>query len=223
MASYPSDDDKSRWDRPQETYHAHFDCFSGAAGDMMLASCLDAAGENRDKLLRHVVASLEEGMPELCGEFSIKAKRVWRGMGSIAAMYVSVESKYNHEAAPVPKPAITATMASVHDHHHDHGRGENEGSYNSQEVQEHNHEHSHSHSHSHAHQHTHAHQDSAATAKEATLAHSHSHAAASVDTQTETTSHSHEHSHATRWPTWIGRISRLPVVHLEIELKPRLS
>ncbi|CAB9496809.1 Protein of unknown function DUF111 [Seminavis robusta] len=25
--------------------HAHFDCFSGAAGDMMLAACLDAAGE----------------------------------------------------------------------------------------------------------------------------------------------------------------------------------
>jgi uncharacterized protein (DUF111 family) len=24
-------------------YHAHFDCFSGAAGDMMLAACLDAA------------------------------------------------------------------------------------------------------------------------------------------------------------------------------------
>ncbi|EJK44572.1 hypothetical protein THAOC_36878, partial [Thalassiosira oceanica] len=24
-------------------YHAHFDCFSGAAGDMMLAACLDAS------------------------------------------------------------------------------------------------------------------------------------------------------------------------------------
>lgn len=25
----------SSWERPKEEYHAHFDCFSGAAGDMV--------------------------------------------------------------------------------------------------------------------------------------------------------------------------------------------
>lgn len=28
--------------RPEESYHAQFDCLSGAAGDMMLAACLDS-------------------------------------------------------------------------------------------------------------------------------------------------------------------------------------
>ena len=96
------------WKRPKASYHAHFDCFSGAAGDMMLAACLDAAGEidddhGRDKLLQHVSRCLEEGIPELKGEFTLRAYRVWRGMGSIAAWYVKVDSKYHHKAAPVPK------------------------------------------------------------------------------------------------------------------------
>jgi hypothetical protein len=34
-------------EKPKKRWHAHWDCFSGAAGDMMLAACLDAAaGKN---------------------------------------------------------------------------------------------------------------------------------------------------------------------------------
>ena len=35
----------------QKKYHAHFDCFSGAAGDMMLASCLDALSSDSHPLV----------------------------------------------------------------------------------------------------------------------------------------------------------------------------
>jgi uncharacterized protein (DUF111 family) len=122
-------DNEYHWERPtRTTYHAHFDCFSGAAGDMMLAACLDAAGEDQSRLLKHITACIEQGLPELKGEFSISAKKVWRGgMGSIAALHVTVNSRYNHEAAPVPKKGI---MVDTH-------------------VHSHGHDHSHSHSHSH--------------------------------------------------------------------------
>jgi hypothetical protein len=100
-------------------YHAHFDCFSGAAGDMMLAACLDAADSlpkaslsfitsdsNPDspsqQLLALVTLGLENGMPELKGEFELSSHRVWRSIGRIAARKVDVKSVYDHEAAPVP-------------------------------------------------------------------------------------------------------------------------
>ena len=103
------------WIRPSGDYHAHFDCFSGAAGDMMLAACLDAADPS---LLPIVQSCLEEGLPELKGEFSVSMERVWRSdAGCIAANYVSVHSKYDHAAAPLPHRDIH------HDHHHHHDHG----------------------------------------------------------------------------------------------------
>lgn len=98
------------------TYHAHFDCFSGAAGDMMLAACLDAADslpkallafESDDtpassQLLARITQDLEQGMPELKGEFELSTTKVWRSTGRIAARKVDVKSIYDHAAAPVP-------------------------------------------------------------------------------------------------------------------------
>lgn len=64
-------------------------------------------------------------MPELKGEFGVEMKKVWRGMGSIAAIHVDVSSSYNHEAAPVPTMANNPPVASPvgHDHSHSHGHG----------------------------------------------------------------------------------------------------
>jgi hypothetical protein len=45
---------------------------------------------------------LENGMPELKGEFELSSHRVWRSIGRIAARKVDVKSVYDHEAAPVP-------------------------------------------------------------------------------------------------------------------------
>lgn len=116
------------WKRPENPVHAHFDCFSGAAGDMMMAACLDAAagmrmedtidesGKDKDDpkerslatqaLLRYVTTCLKKGLPELADEFEIKTQRVWRGHGSIAGLHVQVKSRYHHKAAPVPEPAV---------------------------------------------------------------------------------------------------------------------
>ncbi|CAJ1959508.1 unnamed protein product [Cylindrotheca closterium] len=134
----------SSWKIPTGDYHAHFDCFSGAAGDMLLASCLDSCEteEVREQLLAHVVTCLEEGMPELKGEFGIEIKKVWKGIGSIAALHVNVTSKYNHEAAPVPSNrSRSENNASQQDCQQDHSHDEHTQT---------NHDHSHDHSHSRA-------------------------------------------------------------------------
>ena len=168
--------------------HAHFDCFSGAAGDMMLAACLDAAdslprptvlkqlgqspnadgwdtGKNSDDLLSRLIHDLEGGLTELKGEFELSAKRVWRGMGRIAAMKVDVHSVYNHEAAPVPG-ACKVHGADTHrhgHHHHDHDhsstvdKGSKEDPQNIGDEYNHSHGHSHDHGHSRSHDHSHNH------------------------------------------------------------------
>jgi pyridinium-3,5-bisthiocarboxylic acid mononucleotide nickel chelatase len=140
----------------QKNLHAHFDCFSGAAGDMLLAACLDAAADNNNgesatnggdhhssnQLLKHVAHCLEEGLPELKGEFQIVSQRVTRGMGSIAGMHVHVKSKYNHHAAPVPTSENHDTRSDNHNHDsHEHESGHHD----------HSHDHDHGHSHSHHH------------------------------------------------------------------------
>ena len=129
------------------SYHAHFDCFSGAAGDMMLAACLDAADHlpqpkscalppsSTQLLLARIASDLERGMPEHKGEFGLSTKRVWRSLGRIAARKVDVTSVYRHVAAPVPGAEM---MKEQHEHSHEHG-------------------HSHQHEHQHEHQHKHDH------------------------------------------------------------------
>ena len=148
-----------------EPLHAHFDCFSGAAGDMMLAACLDAfvglvdltkapkTIETHETFARHIQSLIEGGLPALKGEFQIKVQKVWRGHGSIAAKHVTVTSVYGHKPAPVPFKNATTTKSRKekvghHSHDHDHGHS-------------HSHGHSHGHSHDHdsflGHDHSHSH------------------------------------------------------------------
>jgi uncharacterized protein (DUF111 family) len=124
------------WELPAEPMHAHFDCFSGAAGDMMLAACFDVAADDRDRLMNHVSKCISKGMPELKNEFSISCNRVRRGVGSIAGTHVTVKSLYNHEAAPVPND---------HDHSHEHTHGSSNGDNGA-----HSHEHGHAHAQAHS-------------------------------------------------------------------------
>jgi pyridinium-3,5-bisthiocarboxylic acid mononucleotide nickel chelatase len=152
-------------------YHAHFDCFSGIAGDMILASCIDAAGAagdassgSGDQLLKLVEVCLRKGLPELDGEFEIQKQRVWRGSGQIAATRITVHSRYERELggtapAPLPlkasqeseqqqpqrqdfSPSVSPVPSSMGSHSHAH---------------EHSHQHDHQHEHYH-HSHSHVHQ-----------------------------------------------------------------
>ena len=93
--------------------HLHVDPFSGAAGDMLLASCLDASPDPA-ALLHYVNASLKNGMPEIADEFDVRMEKVWRGgMGSIAGRRVVVWSKWGDRMAPVPKKGKGSDSSGV--------------------------------------------------------------------------------------------------------------
>lgn len=159
------DEPFTEWSRPEGSYHAHFDCFSGAAGDMMLAACLDAS-DNGPALLTHIQYCLERGLTELQGEFSLDMKRVLKSeMGSIAANCITVKSRYNHSPAPVPIPseelADEAQIRHSHSSEHSHA---------------HIHEDDHAHDHSHSYERHHSSHSSCGDTKEITSSsHSHSH------------------------------------------------
>lgn len=96
---------------------------------MVLAACIDAAdslpkaslsfitsedsSSHSQQLLDLVTLSLENGMPELKGEFELSSHRVWRSIGRISARKVVVKSVYDHVAAPVPGGEIVEMDQSV--------------------------------------------------------------------------------------------------------------
>ncbi|GAX25068.1 uncharacterized protein FisN_10Lh264 [Fistulifera solaris] len=140
--------------------HAHFDCFSGAAGDMLLASCLDAS-EDPGHLAERVVHAIKLGLPELAEEFHLSYEKAWRGAGSIYAMTVKIESVYKHQAVPVPsknfandrEACISDAVVGIDDeitHNHSHSPG-----HSHRHSQDHPHDHSLEHNHGHSHGHSH--------------------------------------------------------------------
>lgn len=115
----------------------------------MLAACLDAAGST---LLPYIQHSLDQGLPELKGEFSLSERKVWKSKtGSIAANYITVQSSYDHMPAPVPRRDASLD----HDHGHSHGRELATDSSHSHTESNHEHSHVHSDSHDHVHHHEH--------------------------------------------------------------------
>ena len=159
--------------------HVHLDCFSGAAGDMLLAGCLDAS-DDAPALLQHVTRTLKMGLPEIANEFDVVSlQKVWRGgMGSIAGLHVQVQSIYEHRPAPVPNAAAKSNTTTT---------------LEIQEQEPHGHSHNHSHSHSHGHSHDHSHhttpeeQDPHPQQQEEETAHHHDHSH---------NHHSHDHHHS---------------------------
>jgi uncharacterized protein (DUF111 family) len=102
----------------------YFDCFSGAAGDMILGALIDA-GLPVDEL-RRALGSLGVG-------HELGVTKVLRA--GLSATYVEVvetaQSSHSH--------------AHSHEHHHHHGRDDQHA--------HHGHDHAHDHSHSHDHSH----------------------------------------------------------------------
>jgi uncharacterized protein (DUF111 family) len=184
------------------------DCFSGIAGDMLLAACINIGGPS---LLDHVTTCLNEGVPELKGEFEITHKQVWRGMGQIAASHVAVKSVYNHIPAPVPvtrKSETTNDVLAGNGHVHQHSHLHANHTITS-------HSHSHDHSHSHTHAHSHDHKQISGEASEA-LPHEHEHS--QNDDSTTNTPHGPlrnlpqirkllENADTKYIPTWVSHVA----------------
>jgi uncharacterized protein (DUF111 family) len=213
-----------QWERPTQEYHAHFDCFSGAAGDMMLAACLDTAGDQQqERLLRHVTHCLSRGMPELSGEFEIIARRVWRGgMGSIAGLHVHVTSRYHHAPAPVPMPKnpskpTTDSETPTQQHSDDDNNGKSHHSHGHDHEQ--NHEHSHREHADHEPSHLEHTDKNEAIASESNNhhssghEHSHSHAHEHSHEHSHKSGHSHESNHG-------GPLRNLPEIKKMLEEAP---
>jgi pyridinium-3,5-bisthiocarboxylic acid mononucleotide nickel chelatase len=154
-------------DPDREGLHAHFDCFSGAAGDMLLACLVDAAAKepspneylerpqvssvilerSRLTFVHNIETRIKKGLPDLAYEFHITCQQVWRGSGSIAATHVKVHSVYDQgsaseTAAPAPVPSNSESAQA--------------NTEPTASAHDHSHHHGHSHNHSHLHSHEHA-------------------------------------------------------------------
>jgi pyridinium-3,5-bisthiocarboxylic acid mononucleotide nickel chelatase len=109
----------------------YFDCFSGAAGDMILAALLDAGLP---------LEALKDALGSLGVDHELVVERVMRA--GIAATHVSVRDKRQGH-----------THSHAHAHSHDHAHGKDHG-----HSHDHNHGHDHHHSHSHTDAHSHHHE-----------------------------------------------------------------
>ena len=108
----------------------YFDCFSGAAGDMILAALLDAGLP---------LQALKDALGSLGVDHELVVERVMRA--GIAATHVSVRDKQHRHSHVLSREHVHS-----HDHVQDHGHGDHPS-----------HDHGHGHSHTHAHSHHHEH------------------------------------------------------------------
>jgi len=132
--------------------------------------------------MHRVADCLRRGL--LNDEFQLDGRRVWRGKGSIAALHVTVQSIYQHKAAPVPV-ARDGDAAC--------GGGSGDGVKDDEAHDSHHHSHSHEHAHSHSHESGSIHEESnnsSSTDKEGVDEHAHSHSHHS-----DGHLHSHHHHH----------------------------
>jgi pyridinium-3,5-bisthiocarboxylic acid mononucleotide nickel chelatase len=214
-------------------YHAHFDCFSGIAGDMILASCIDAAGPDApssDQLLKLVDVCIRKGLPELDGEFELQKHRVWRGSGQIAATHITVHSRYDKlGGAPLPLkasqesgPTTTATtttmppLVDVHEQQQQRQTFSPSISPVPSSMGSHTHAHDHGHEHGHDHHsHSHEHQHQQPTLH-SSLSSQNFTAVAAVSAENR----SHSHSHGGQSHGAHGPLRNLPEIRRMLHAAP---
>lgn len=130
----------------------YIDCFSGVAGDMLLAALIDA-GVSLMNLEREL-----QRLKDIAEEWRIELSSVLRSQGQISAKYVKVWSKYGEKSVYPP----CATPVSAECESSDAGEHSHDGQKNEPEQQlsdtdrHHDHRHDHHHQH-HSIDHTHEH------------------------------------------------------------------
>lgn len=123
--------------------HLHFDPSSGAAGDMIVAACLDL-GVSFDDLQTRLAALGVEG-------YHLSAERVQRS-GMAATRFVVTD------LADAKSPGHDHADSHSHDHGHHHHEPHHNHGHSRHHGHDHAHEHPHDHGPSHGHGHAHDHQ-----------------------------------------------------------------
>ena len=132
--------------------HLHIDCQFGVAGDMLLASLVDA-GADRDAIVKTLEAIPLEN-------FRLECKRTTRG--GIAAMLADVTDLSGNDSSAHGG----CCGGHKHDHGHEHEHGDDHdyehghcqcGDHGDAHSHDHEHGHSHDHGHGHTHDHDHKH------------------------------------------------------------------
>jgi len=132
---------------------AYFDCFSGAAGDMVLGALLDAGLALDD--LKAALAGLN------VGGYDLRAERVSRGGIGATKLHVLLHEGHEHKHEHARPENGHEDSHSTHQHEHPHGddhqheHHEHEHSHDHEHGKEHGHEHSHDHERKHSHEHGH--------------------------------------------------------------------
>jgi uncharacterized protein (TIGR00299 family) protein len=136
----------------------YFDCFAGAAGDMILGALLDAGLPFQE---------LKRGLGSLAVDgWDVSLDRVIKTGVTAAKFRV-------HELAAAPAHAPGHVHA--HPHRHDASAGHEHAPADHAHGHDHSHGHNHAHDHSHAHDHDHAHNQDHSPAPDHPHAHSHAH------------------------------------------------
>ena len=125
---------------------AYIDTHSGVAGDMLLASLIDAGVDLEElKLQLNTIKEIKD-------EWDLSVSKASRSEGQITGKYITVHSIHNHKPLPPPTP-IESGICDTNDASSSH--------------------HSHSHSHGHSHGHEHNHSDKNTECDESTHNHNH--------------------------------------------------
>jgi hypothetical protein len=138
---------------PLRGAHLHFDCASGAAGDMTLGALIDAGVPA--EVIRAALDRLGIGGWRLSANVVVK-----RG---IRAVDVKVDTApgpghaHAHEHAHGHEHDHAHAHEHAHAHHHDHAHEHAHG-HDHAHAHEHNHDHAHEHEHGHDHAHEHTHE-----------------------------------------------------------------
>lgn len=134
----------------------YIDCFSGIAGDMLLAALIDCANQLGETHFLDKIKTHMQSLHEISGQWDLSVSRVSRSEGCITGMHATVHSIFDHKQLPPPgSTSFNFPTEDGHDHSHSHSHththypdsttnGNQAKAGNAMDSTNHSHSHSHS-------------------------------------------------------------------------------